>query len=298
MIKITKTILTLGLMTLAPLALAQTVVSSFAPATNLAPGVWYEDDVRPGGTASVADLTGIGGDLEDTQPLPVGAALLTTDFTNAAKGEVGVLGDYGMPGDTFSSLTVSYSYFKAANAGQNPASAPSLKLAFSNLLCDDVASAGDCYMELVYEPTWNGPPSPATDTWTAVTIDENEGLFWATGGFGTGNGAGGPPLKTLAGWRASLSEDFGDATLIRVAVGVGSYNQGQIGYFDAVSISHSDGDGLAESYDFDPGPSFESLGECISTLIGDACPTLKGRDRAACNHEQQAICRALFGIDE
>jgi len=78
---------------------AQTTVTSFAPATNVTPGVWYESDVRPGGTASVTDLTGTGGNLEANQPLPIGAAKLTTDLTNASKTEVAVLNDYGVLGD-------------------------------------------------------------------------------------------------------------------------------------------------------------------------------------------------------
>lgn len=296
---------TLGLLALASPALAQTTVTSFAPSTNVTPGVWFESDVRPGGTASIADLTGLGGDLETNQPLPIGAAKLTTDFTNAAKAEVGVLNNYGMPGDIFSTLGILYSYHKATNAGQNLTAAPSLKLTFFNAMCDDAASGGDCFATLVYEPTWNGPGStsttpagtnPATDVWTQVTIDKDTGLFWTTGGFGFGNSAGGPPIKTLAEWRTALSTDFGDAVLFQVSIGVGSFNQGQIGYFDDVGISHTFGGGFSESYDFDPAPTFETLGECVSTLIADECSGLSGRARAQCNHDQQMSCFDLFDI--
>ena len=54
-------------------------VTSFAPSTNTCPGVWFESDVRQGGTASIVDLTGLGGDLENNQPLPTGAAKLHHD---------------------------------------------------------------------------------------------------------------------------------------------------------------------------------------------------------------------------
>ena len=297
-----------GLLALASPALAQTTVTSFAPSTNNTPGVWFENDVRTGGTASVADLTGLTGDLENNQPLPTGAAKLTTDFTNAAKAEVGVLNDYGMPDNIFSTLSISYDYHKATNATQNLAAAPSLKLTLVNRVCDDPASIRgpggpvDCFATLVYEPTWNGPGStpatpassnPTTDAWTTVTIDENTGLFWTTGGFGFANTAGGPPIKTLAGWLAESSSDFGDATLFRVSVGVGSFNQGQIGYFDEVIIA---GTNANASYDFEPGPTFETLGECVSTLIADECSSLSGRARANCNHEQQTICFDIFDI--
>ncbi|MCH8096381.1 MAG: hypothetical protein IID53_04825 [Proteobacteria bacterium] len=213
-----------------------------------------------------------------------------------------MLNDYGMPDNIFSTLSIMYSYHKATNADQNASAAPSLKLTFFNAVCDDAASAGDCFATLVYEPTWNGPTStsaspastnPATDVWTAVTIDQDTGLFWTTGGFGFVNSGGGPPIKTLAEWRTALSSDFGDAVLFRVSVGVGSFNQGQIGYFDDVQIAGTNADA---SYDFDPAPVFETLGECISTLIADNCSSESGRARATCNHAQQMTCFDLFDI--
>ena len=35
------------------------------------------------------------------------------------------------------------------------------------------------------------------DTWTTVNIDQNNGLFWWTGGFGAPNTAGGPPIASV-----------------------------------------------------------------------------------------------------
>lgn len=280
---------------------AQTTVTSFAPASNTTSGVWYENDVRIGGTASIAELTGIGGDLENNQPLPNGAAKITTDFTNAAKAEVGVANNFGMPSVMFSTISITYSYHKATNAGQNPAAAPSLKLEFFNPVCDETIG-GDCFATLVYEPTWNGPTStsstpvssnPPVDTWTTVNINQNSGLFWTTGGFGAPNTAGGPPIKTLGQWLSALTPDFGDAFLTKVSIGVGSFNQGQIGYFDDVRISGTNADA---TYDFDPAPNFETVGECISTLIADDCTSLMGRARATCNHESQMTCFDIFGV--
>lgn len=242
---------------------AQTNVDTFAPSTNTDPGVWYENDVRQAGTATVVDLTGAGGDLETNQPLPSFAARLTTGSDTGDKAEVGVINDYGMPMDTFASLAVAYSFLKATNPGQNLTAAPSIKLTFFNTICDDVASAGDCFGTLVYEPSWNGPGSstatplssqPALDVWTAVNIDQNNGLFWWTGGFGQPNTAGGPPIRTLADWLTQFSTDFADSTLIQVSVGVGTFNVDQLGYFDDVQISHTFGGGLSESYNFEPLP--------------------------------------------
>lgn len=101
-------------------AFGQTTVSVFAPSTNTDPGVWFENDVRPGGTASIAELSGIGGDLENNQPLPSGAAKLTTDFSNAAKGEVGLGNLYGEPQNIFSSINISFSLPQSRKRGAAP----------------------------------------------------------------------------------------------------------------------------------------------------------------------------------
>ena len=260
------TVTVIGAVLLAPPAIAQTIVTSFAPSTNVTPKVWFENDVRPGGSASIVDLTGEGGDLEFSQPLPKGAAKLTTDFTNAAKAEVAVLDTYGKPQDIFSTISLAYSYYKATNAGNNTFAAPSIKLTFFNSVCDDPASAGDCFFTLIYEPYWNGSNGPGVvtapplDTWTSVAIDDTTGVFWTSGGFGLANGAGGPPFYTLAGALAAASSDFADSDLLAVSMGVGTFNQGQIDYFDDVSIDIS-GTGYSESYDFEPpGPSLACQG--------------------------------------
>ena len=286
-----------GLMALASPALAQTTVTSIAPTCTIA-GEWCVNALTAGGTVSIADLTGEGGDLETNQPLPIGAALLTTDFTNDARAEAGVGDGYGTPGGILSSISITYSYHKAANASQNAFAAPSLKIPVHNPVCGDTISE-DCFGTLVYEPTWNQPgflgsskPVPI-DVWTTVTIDQNNGLFWWTGGFDQPNTAAGPPLRTLSQWNALFSDDFVDANLSFFSIGVGTFNQGQIGYFDNVVIAGTNADA---SYDFDPAPTFETLGECVSTLIADECSTLSGRDRANCNHEQQMICFDLFDI--
>lgn len=299
---LTAAVAAIGLMVLASPALAQSTVTSFelfAPFPT--PGVWFQSGVQDGGTASIADLTGVGGDLETNQPAPIGAAKLTTRLNeNNDKAEVGVAHRYGMPQDIFSTLSIMYSYHKATNTGQNLAAAPSLKLAFFNSLCDDPASAEDCLGTLVYEPTWNGAGStpgtplssnPELDKWTAVTIDENTGLFWWTGGFSRPNTAGGPPLNTLAGWRSLFSSDFDDSDLVLVSIGVGTSNQAQIGYFDEVTIAGTSAPDT--TYNFEPAP-FETHAECVATMIADNCSDLSGRGRATCNHEQQMTCFDLF----
>lgn len=294
-----------GLMALASPALAQTTVTTFAPETNETPGVWYKVDQRGGGTSSITDLTGAGGTLDSGQPLPKGAALLTTDDFNTSAAGVGVLDDFGTPAGIFPTFSFDYSYYKDATgntadpSSPNQSAAPSLKLVFENPVCLDPASGGDCKVVLIYEPYWNSPlgpglaGAPVNDAWTTVSIDQNTGVFWSTGGFGSANGAGGPPFNTLAGWLATLSSDFGDSDLTIFYIGVGSYNKGQIGYIDDVEIAGTNANGW---YDFEAAPEFETLGECISTWIGDECSGLTGKERATCNYEIQMSCFQLFGI--
>lgn len=290
----------IGLTILASPAVAQTTVTSFAPSTNTTPGVWFENDVRFGGTASVADLTGLGGNLENSQPLQVGAAKITTRLgENPDKAEVGVLDSYGTVAGILSTLQVTYSWHKATNGTQNQNAAPSLKLSFFNPACVDTTNNPglDCFGALVYEAYQNGFGNfPALDTWNTSSVDYNSGMWWWTGGFGFSNQAGGPANRTLAQWETeltNLSSDFPGAQLVLVSIGVGSFNQGQIGYFDNVVIA---GTNSNASYDFDPAPQFESLGECVSTLIADECSSLTGRARATCNHTQQMACFDIFNI--
>ena len=234
---------------------ASNTVTEIAPAGTLTPGVWEENDVRTGGAMSITDLTGSGGDLETNQPLPNAAVMLTTDFTNAAKAEIGVYNEYGLAGDIIASLQLAYNYHKATNPGQNASASPSLKLAFYNPVCADPDSAGDCYGELIWEAYQQGGGNPDVDTWTPVSIDSTTGTFWWTGGFGFPSGGGGGKQETLAQWLSDFDSDFPGASLIRVSVGVGTYNQGQIGYFDNVSIAHGFGGGFDEVYDFElPAP--------------------------------------------
>lgn len=204
---------------------------------------WFASDVRPGGTATIVNLAGAGGNLENNQPLPTGAAKLTTNFTDGAKAEIGYAHDFGAVNSILANLKVNYSYYKENVLGGNTFAAPSIKLTFwADPLNPGLANDN---VTLIYEPNWNQTPpgvslNPPTALWQNVAIDKDNGLFWANGGFGQGNGAGGPPLMTLAQWAAAFNADtatdFDSAHLVSVQVGVGTYNQGQIGYFDAVQI--------------------------------------------------------------
>lgn len=243
-------------------AFGQVVVNSFqapvAPGSEVA-DTWYANDVRPGGTASIVDLTGIGGNLENNQPLPTGAARLTTDGTNAAKAEVTTYRDFGAASTVLNDISLGYSYFKSATSEM--AAAPSMKL-----LIYAPGGSGDNYGALIYEPYWNlvpgGAGTPTQGDWINLAIDENTGAdgyssgggWWWNGGFEIGSGAGGPPLMSLAEWAAAFQSsdptDFANARVIGLQMGIGTYNINQDDYFDNVSISTN---GLSRTYNFEAG---------------------------------------------
>jgi len=231
-------------------------VTEFAPVpadpADLVPGTWYDWFTTNAGTSSVVSLSGMGGALEIAQPLPTGAARLTTEV-NADRANPGVYDLLGTPADIFPTLGISYWFLKGSNAGQNLNAAAALKLEIVNPTCDDPASAGDCFGTLIYEPYVNGFGNhPLQDVWQQAVITPDSGGFWWSGGFGVGSSGGGPPYRTLNQWLALLDADFQDATIASVQIGVGSYNAGQRAYFDAVEISHAHGDGLDVLYDFEP----------------------------------------------
>jgi hypothetical protein len=242
---------------------ANIVVNQFA--APVAPGsevvdTWYTNDVRPGGTATIQDLTGFGGNLELSQPLGSGAARLTTDGTNAAKAQVGTYNDFGLASSVLASINLGYSYFKTASTELD--AAPSIKLSIFNASGTGTGDL-DSFGTLVYEPTWNlgvnGSAHVPSGAWQTVSIDQNTGAgltggggWWWDGGFGVGNGAGGPPIKSLAEWLTAFqtgadAADFAGAHVNILSVGVGTYNINQDDYFDKVSISTG---AISKTYDF------------------------------------------------
>ena len=228
---------------------AATIVIDTIDSVFVANTQWFEFDVRAGGTASIQPLSGLGGNLENNAPLPNDAARLTTGFSNDDKAEIGVADSYGKMGDILPTLSLSYSYHKATVAGGNAFAAPSIKLTIFNS-----TFVGDGFITLVYEPTWNQPGfggssvAVPTDEWITVNLDKDTGLFWGTGGFGVVSAPGGPPHGTLADFVSLADPAFLEADLLLVSVGVGTFNQGQIGYFDNVGISYDNFDKL---YDFE-----------------------------------------------
>ncbi|MGY6634241.1 MAG: PEP-CTERM sorting domain-containing protein [Alkalilacustris sp.] len=237
----------------ASLAIAPFAVSASTVVTDFGAGSpWVQ--TRDQGDASVAivDLTGAGGNLENDAPLPGGAVRFETTANSSDAADIGVVGNFGTVRDIFNGdLSFSYSLFKEdVGAAEN---APALKLSFFN---PDVTGTGidSGFVQLIFEPYWNQPgfqgssrPVP-TGEWLDYDIGFESGLFWATGGFGEPSGAGGPPLRTLAGWLDAFNADFDDAVLFTVAIGVGTNNLNLVSYVDNVTIA---GTALDGTFDFE-----------------------------------------------
>ncbi|HEX2749251.1 MAG TPA: hypothetical protein VHM91_14685 [Verrucomicrobiales bacterium] len=256
-------IASLGLLAVTASA-ANIVVNDFQPlpAGATTPDVWYLNDMRGAGTATIQDLTGLGGNLENNQPLPTGAAKLTTGAAGGDKSEIATFANLGLASSVLNSIQLSYDYYKASSGDAAPA--PSIKLIILNSATN--SAGNDDYGMLVYEPYLNHPGigNPATDLWTSVSINSSTGSgdlgsggWWWTGGFNIPSSAGGPPNRSLAEWLAAFqsadASDFAGASVVGIAMGVGSNNLNQVGYVDNVHVqvpSTAPDGGVNKTYDF------------------------------------------------
>lgn len=75
----------------APSIVNVTEISSGARVTDQ----WYQNGTTSGGKASIVDLTGLGGNLENNQPLPIGAVKLTTTLSTSSKAEISTFHNFG-----------------------------------------------------------------------------------------------------------------------------------------------------------------------------------------------------------
>src|SRR5262245_16365175 len=106
----------LGLLAVSAQA-ANVVVNSFQPLpVSPVADAWYYNDMRFAGTATIQSLVGLGGNLENNQPLPNGAAQVTTGANPADKAEVATFANFGLASSVLSTIQVGYDYYKA-NAG-------------------------------------------------------------------------------------------------------------------------------------------------------------------------------------
>lgn len=232
-----------------------TVVNQFLGAPNV--GNWFVSLQAGGGAASIVDLTGQGGNLENNAPLPTGAALLTTGAANADRAEVALSDSFGTIGDFLNNGALSYKYFKSSVGDLNAFAAPAIKITVLDSNITGATHGADGFTTFVYEPNWNQPGSlntstaVPTDDWITVDIDGTTGLFWHTGIYdeaSTAAGAAGAQ-RTIDGWNTLFGEgDLLDAVIQGISIGVGTFNQGQTGYFDDVRITSGN---FSDEFDFE-----------------------------------------------
>lgn len=251
------------------------------PVSDLSNQPWQTSLVAAGGAAEIVDLAGQGGNLENNAPLQTGAVKLQTGPVNTSRAEIQLTpsGGFGTVSDVFNSnLSFGYSMYKGTTGAVEPA--PSFKMQLYN---PTPTQSSDGYMELVFEPYWNQPGSEGTSSavpageWIDYSVDFTNGLLWSTGGFGVTNSAGGPPLRTLNDWLGTLNPDFGDANLISISLGLGTYTPDQIGYVDNVSVNAGD---YAKTFDFEVAtevPAPASLPLLLIGLLGVAVKRLRRR---------------------
>ena len=245
-----------------------------APISDLDNQSWQTSLTAADGTAEIVDLTGLGGNLENNAPLQTGAVKLQTGPAVSSRAEIQLrpVGGFGTVNDLFdTNLSFSYSMYKGSTGNAEPA--PSFKMQFYN---SSPVLDPDGYMELIFEPYWNQPGSegsssavPAGD-WTDYTVSLTSGLLWSTGGFGVSNSAGGPPLRSLEDWLSTLNADFGDANLVGISLGLGTYTPSQIGYVDNVGINAGN---YLKTFDFEAAvevPAPASLPLLLIGLLGMA----------------------------
>ena len=197
---------------------------------------WSTADTRPGGAVNFV--------TDATAPAGVGALQLTTDATNAAKAQY-----LHTATPTPLSSVSELSYQTKQNSGA-PTADPSYQLP----VCLGGISGSTCigFTNLVFEPYWNGTVVPGT--WQSWDVDS--GSFWSSGSYSDGtctvlNGAGGPPLYTLA----QLSVACPNAVAVGFGVNIGTYNPSYNVETDLVDFNGT-------TYNFEPNVAATNKSDC------------------------------------
>lgn len=237
----------------ASLLIVSTTLGASAAQVNMFGGSSsWDTNNAVNGTAEIVDLTGQGGNLENNAPAGTGAVRLTTTG-DPDKAEAGTSGNFGTVGDFINAGSLSYDYFKDSAVNGNASAAAAIKLT----IFDTTDVNGDGFGTFIFEPTWNliGPGVPTTvptDQWLTAAIDGTNGSFWHTGLYGFDNQFGdGSDGNSLQDWLGIFGDTLLDATIIGISVGIGTFNDDVVTYFDNVAFSNG---GINKMYDFEVAP--------------------------------------------
>ena len=197
----------------------------------------------------------------------MGALRLTTDGTTAAKAQ------YIHGASTALSAVTDLSYF-TKQVTAIPDGDPSYQV---QLLLDGTPGS---FANLVFEPTWNQPPNVANGIWQQWDVDA--GKFWSSRTFSSGacsvvNGAGGPPLYTLA----QIKTNCPNAVVTGYGVNVGSNNPNYDVYVDLLNFNGA-------VFDFEP-----NAAAVVKVTPADIAPAFDPQKWLFYNDETDTIDNSL-----
>lgn len=205
--------------------------ASGTPVTNS----WYQANVGAGSTVGITTDYARSGN---------GSAYFNSTQGDSGKGDL--LYTFGSgtgvaPVNLSTLNSVSFDFYRSSASTTNATFAPVLRLG----MLKNGAFAGTLVFENVYQQQLASP----VDSWTTLTANLNNGIFWATNTllgptFASANGG----QKTLAQWIA----DNGNATLsvYGLEIGIGSGWNGEFyGAVDNVQIDFSGGRSLNSNFE-------------------------------------------------
>lgn len=193
-------------------------------------GQWYQANVGGGGTVGITTNHAQSGN---------GSAYFATT-SGDSKADL----QYYLPtSQTLSSLTsISYDFFRSSSSTAGAGLAPVMRI--------DIAKNGSFAGSLVYEFIYQNQTNPTPDTWTTLSGNLNNGIFWAT------NAALGPTFadanggqKTLAAWIAGNAGST--LSVYGISIGVGSgFNGGTFdGAVDNVALNFAGGASVNSNFE-------------------------------------------------
>lgn len=211
--------------------------------------------VGPGGGANRASGTPVANSWFQANVGGGGTVGITTDYARSGNGSAyfsttsgdskgDLLYSFSTPVALSSLSSVSFDFYRdgASTTGAQFAPVFRFDIREDNLM-GGTAFAGSLVFENIYQAQQN----PPVNSWTTLTGDLNNGIFWATNGrlgptFADANGG----QKTLAEWIAANDR----LTVTGLQIGVGSgWNGTFAGAVDNVAVSFAGGPSIASNFE-------------------------------------------------